>query len=240
MKIGLTIFSALFISSLFAKAQCEMCSSIPGEIIDYCYTEAGLDGRCASFTESSVTFHYEDKARKKPTILKFMLPENHGAPSSSYLLGLATDKKLKLTAADLLFIEHAITSWNEVDGVSRWAPSVVNSGYTILPSGLAYKVIKAGQGKTPVSGNSVTVHYTGYLSDGKKFDNSLDRKQTYRFVLGKGQVIKGWEEGVALMPIGSRYLLRVPAELAAGSRGEVDMVPSNATLYFDVQLLAAE
>jgi hypothetical protein len=240
MKQGFGIFSLVLALGLKADAQCDGCTAISGEIVDYCYQEAGLPGHCASFSASSPSFHYENKARKKLPLLQFPLPENGAAPSISYLTGLATDKKLKLSATDLLFVEHAVMAWRMTDGVSRWDASVVNSGFTILPSGLAYKILQAGSGNPPTAGKTVSVHYTGYLPDGKKFDSSLDRKQSFRFALGKGQVIKGLDEGVAVMPTGSRYLFRIPPDLATGSRGEEDGIPPHVTLFFDVQLLAVD
>lgn len=240
MKQGIWVVLLLLSLGLRAAGQCEGCTAIEGEIVDYCYQDASLPGYCASFSTASPHFHFENKARKKPVVLQFPLPDAGANPSIAYLTGLATDKKLKLSATELLFMEHAITAWRVTDGVSRWDPLVVNSGFTILPSGLAYKVLQAGSGKTPTVGKTVSVHYTGYFPDGKKFDSSLDRKHSYSFALGKGQVIKGWDEGIALMQVGSRFLFRIPPELTHGSQGVGETIPPNATLFFDVQLLAVD
>ena len=240
MKQGFWVVSLVLLLVFRVQGQCDGCTAIDGEIVDFCFQDASLPGYCASFSASSPSFHFENKARKKPAIRSFPLPEAGANPSIAYLAGLATDKKSKLSATELLFIEHAILAWRATDGVNRWDPAVVNSGFTILPSGLAYKVLQAGSGESPAVGKSVGVHYTGYFPDGKKFDSSLDRKQCYHFALGKGQVIKGWDEGVALMRVGSRYLFRIPPELAYGKQGAGSTIPPNATLFFDVQLMAVE
>jgi FKBP-type peptidyl-prolyl cis-trans isomerase len=94
-----------------------------------------------------------------------------------------------------------------------------------------------GNGATAVAGKPVKVHYTGWLTDGKKFDSSVDRGQPFGFTLGAGQVIKGWDEGVAGMKVGGKRQLRIPPELGYGSRGAGSVIPPNATLIFDVELL---
>ncbi len=104
-------------------------------------------------------------------------------------------------------------------------------------SGLKYIVLKKGSGKKSVAGKVAEVHYTGWLLDGKKFDSSRDRGETFEFTLGAKQVIKGWDEGVALMQIGDEYRLILPPELAYGENGAGEIIPANATLVFDVELI---
>ena len=104
------------------------------------------------------------------------------------------------------------------------------------PSGLQYIETQLGTGAEAATGQSVTVHYTGWLTDGKKFDSSRDRGQPFRFGLGAGQVIKGWDEGVAGMKVGGRRKLIIPASLGYGERG-VGPIPAGATLVFAVELL---
>jgi peptidylprolyl isomerase len=104
-------------------------------------------------------------------------------------------------------------------------------------SGLKYKEIKVGAGATPTQGQTVTVHYTGTLEDGSKFDSSRDRNSPFSFKLGVGQVIKGWDEGLSTMKVGGRRQLVIPPELGYGARGAGGVIPPNAVLIFDVELL---
>lgn len=110
---------------------------------------------------------------------------------------------------------------------------------TKTPSGLAYKDTKVGTGPEAKAGQTATVHYTGWLPDGTKFDSSRDGGQPFNFSLGAGQVIKGWDEGVAGMKVGGRRLLVLPPDLAYGAGGS-GPIPPNATLVFDVELLGVK
>ena len=109
---------------------------------------------------------------------------------------------------------------------------------TVTASGLQYIDIEVGTGASPQTGQTVEVHYTGWLTDGTKFDSSLDRGQPLTFVIGTGQVIAGWDEGVASMKEGGERRLIIPPELAYGETGYPPVIPANAELIFDVELLA--
>jgi FKBP-type peptidyl-prolyl cis-trans isomerase len=118
------------------------------------------------------------------------------------------------------------------------APTKVTGEGVKTDSGLQYWDIKVGTGDEAKNGDKVKVHYTGWFTSGKKFDSSVDAQQPYSFTLGQGNVIKGWDEGVAGMKVGGKRQLRIPPELAYGEQGYKNIVPPNSTLIFDVQLLA--
>ena len=112
-----------------------------------------------------------------------------------------------------------------------------NNQQVTTPSGLKYTDQVIGTGDVAVAGKNVSVHYTGWLENGKKFDSSLDRGQPFSFPLGAGRVIKGWDEGVQGMKVGGKRKLTIPSDLGYGSRGAGGVIPPNATLVFDVELL---
>ena len=105
------------------------------------------------------------------------------------------------------------------------------------PSGLVYEELSVGSGAEAAAGQHVTVHYTGWLTNGTKFDSSKDRGDPFDFDLGAGQVIKGWDEGVAGMKVGGKRKLTIPPSLGYGARGAGGVIPPNATLVFEVELL---
>ncbi len=112
-----------------------------------------------------------------------------------------------------------------------------NENQVTTASGLKYVELAEGTGETPTKGQTVSVHYTGTLENGKKFDSSRDRNSAFEFQIGEGQVIKGWDEGLSTMKPGGRRKLIIPAELGYGARGAGGVIPPNATLIFDVELL---
>lgn len=120
-------------------------------------------------------------------------------------------------------------------------PTKVTGEGTKTPSGLQYWDIRVGTGATAEAGKKVKVDYTGWLTDGKKFDSSVGSGHPFEFLLGTGQVIKGWDEGVAGMKVGGKRQLRIPPDLAYGAQGTPGgPIPANATLIFDVKLLGVE
>ena len=121
------------------------------------------------------------------------------------------------------------------------APSKVTGDGVKTDSGLQYWDIVVGTGKVAKEGDGVRVHYTGWLTNGKKFDSSVDAGRPFTFVLGNGEVIKGWDEGVAGMKVGGKRRLHIPPDLGYGESGTPDgTIPPNSTLIFDVQLLSIQ
>lgn len=108
------------------------------------------------------------------------------------------------------------------------------------PDGLVMEDVKVGTGAEAKAGQMVSVHYTGWLTNGTKFDSSVDRGRPFEFNLGGGQVIKGWDEGVAGMKVGGKRKLTIPPQLGYGARGAGATIPPNSTLVFDVELLGVK
>ena len=120
------------------------------------------------------------------------------------------------------------------------APASASNAPRTTPSGLIIETLAAGSGATAKAGDKVSVHYTGWLTNGTKFDSSRDRNEPFNFNLGAGQVIPGWDEGVAGMQPGGKRRLTVPAHLAYGPRGAGGVIPPDAVLIFEVELLAIQ
>src|SRR5262245_1412623 len=119
-------------------------------------------------------------------------------------------------------------------------PTKVSGKPNTTSSGLEYWEIKKGTGAPALAGKEVSVNYTGWLTNGKQFDSSLDAGEPIKFTLGVGQVIKGWDEGIAGMKVGGKRQLRIPPALGYGARGAAPDIPPNATLVFDVELMAVK
>lgn len=122
-------------------------------------------------------------------------------------------------------------------GATGEMPDIENMEMMTTNTGLKYYPVQEGKGATPEQGQTAVVHYTGWLTDGKKFDSSLDRGQPFEFPVGQGRVIRGWDEGVAAMKVGGKRVLVLPPELAYGDRGAGGVIPPGATLVFEVELL---
>lgn len=119
-------------------------------------------------------------------------------------------------------------------------PPPVNGQPQPTPNGLQFIEVVPGTGDEARAGQQVTVHYTGWLTNGTKFDSSRDRGDPFAFALGRGQVIRGWDEGVAGMRVGGQRRLIIPPDLGYGARGAGGVIPPNATLIFDVELLKVQ
>lgn len=125
-------------------------------------------------------------------------------------------------------------------GATAVTEKIVLKNPITTPSGLKYEDTKVGTGASPQTGQRVTVHYTGTLVDGTKFDSSRDRGTPFTFVIGTGSVIKGWDEGVATMKVGGKRNLLIPAALAYGARSPGAGIPPNSDLLFEVELLSIQ
>ena len=129
-------------------------------------------------------------------------------------------------------------------GVLALSESADAQNVVTTPSGLKYIDLKVGTGASPRTGQTCVMHYTGWLYEdgkkGQKFDSSVDRGEPFEFPIGMGQVIRGWDEGVATMKVGGKRTLIIPPDLGYGARGAGGVIPPNATLLFDVELLAVK
>jgi len=211
--------------SYTAIGQCDNCVKVANTKTDYCYTNPMFPKQCAQFIDKA-TFFYVQRAGK---IVKVNLDAEKDL---KYLASLAADKVLKPSAVEILFIQEALKSWSEVERTL---------GFTFTETGLGFKILKEGTGNLPEIGKRVLVHYSGFLENGQKFDSSVDRGQPFSFLLGQGQVIKGWDEGIAKLKIGTKAILKIPAYLGYGSRGAGNgLIPPDATLYFEVELLGIQ
>jgi FKBP-type peptidyl-prolyl cis-trans isomerase len=139
------------------------------------------------------------------------------------MIDLAKEKKLKLSGLDIIFIVDALKAWKKAER---------DIGMHYTETGLGIKIIKQGEGQL------VTVHYTGSLENGNPFDSSYDRGQPISFTAGQGRVIKGWDEAITKLNAGTIALLKIPPDLAYGSRGAGNVIPPGATLYFEIEVIS--
>ena len=194
--------------------------------VDFCYKNDNFPKQCAQFTEKGSHFYINGK--KKPLSLTI---KADSAELTPYLLSLANNKKLKLKTPAILFIGEALQAW---------ATEKPKIGFEFEESGLGIKILEEGTGELPTVGKKVKVHYSGYLdlAQTKKFDSSVDRGQPFSFPLGAGRVIKGWDEGIAKLKIGTKAILWIPSDMGYGARGS-GPIPPNSTLFFVVEVLGS-
>lgn len=148
-------------------------------------------------------------------------------------LAMGSQGNAVIPANSTLLMEIELTDVKE----PQVATKVDEKDYKTTDSGIKYYDLKEGTGETPKEGQTVVVHYTGWLQDGTQFDSSIDRGEPFSFVLGKGEVIKGWDEGVSTMKVGGKRQLVIPPALGYGDSGAGSVIPPGATLVFEVELL---
>ncbi len=134
--------------------------------------------------------------------------------------------------------DDPLTLSEQYDAIDKYIDKNNIDGVVTTASGLRYAITKEGSGAFPRVNEVVTLNYEGKLLSGKKFDSSYDRGQTFEFTLGVGKVIKGWDEGIALLPVGSEAILLIPSNLGYGTRGAGEDIGPNQVLIFKVELLA--
>jgi len=149
------------------------------------------------------------------------------------------DMKTHIRHLGLLLIATAVAALSPACTKKSDAPAGASQGVTTVTE-LKIEELKVGTGAEAVPGKQIQVHYTGTLTDGKKFDSSVDRGQPFKFTLGAGQVIQGWEKGFAGMKEGGKRKLTIPSQLGYGDRGAGNVIPPNATLVFEVELIKVE
>ena len=225
MKTRILIFAVLITALPLSTlvAQCDTTRN--GKYTDYCFTDE-------LFPEVQMAYKLDEENQllingKKEKVIPAYSAEKYES-TMAWMLALANDKKLKLSAKEMVFIMASEEDWSVAQR---------SIGFEFEESGLGIKVISLGDGEMPEKGKDIKVHYTGYLEDGTKFDSSVDRGQPFSFPLGKGRVIKGWDEGVAKLPIGTKAVLLIPSDLGYGSRGAGGVIPPNATLFFEIEVI---
>ncbi|MGB3466763.1 MAG: FKBP-type peptidyl-prolyl cis-trans isomerase [Cyclobacteriaceae bacterium] len=220
MKKYVLLVLVCLASSAMLYGQCDDCKMPADDVNDYCFFDDSFPSMCAQFGAKSKTFKLRGEKKFKN------LPIGK-VNDMKYLKALASDKKLKLSNLELLFV---------IEGLKQWEIEERKFGYKYEPSGLGIKIIEEGDGDLPEKGKIVEVNYAGYLEDGTKFDSSFDKNETLKFPLGQGRVITGWDEGISKLKKGTTAWLRVPSELGYGQRG-LGPIPPNATLYFKIEVI---
>ncbi len=214
------VFFTCFTMSIFA--QCEVCETAKTEKM-YCYSNENFKNYCGTFTDGVSSFKLTKK--KKTKHINFTAKAEF-----KDFLALVNDKKLKLSAADLLFIQEALKTWETEQR---------ELGQVYTDSGLGIKILKKGTGVVPKAGQNISVHYTGFLTNGETFDSSVKRGKPFKFQLGKGQVIKGWDEAFATLNVGSKALIKIPPKLGYGAR-QRGPIPANSIMFFEVELIGVD
>lgn len=248
------LFLLGFVCAVALQAQCEGCTQAEGFEADHCFTHSSMPGYCAQFKLDESFFYLQKKEGKEG--MKLSLPDSMDMGT---LHTFMSDKANKIKkSADALFVLKALESWNMksetllAEQAAKMAKAAAEKAASELfteanlnevqyeqkyPSGLKMHIIEQGGGTMPKAGQTVSVHYRGYLLTGKVFDESYKRGNPIVFPVGTGRVIRGWDESIMKLNVGSRALIYLPAEIAYGDRGAGADIPPGATLVFDVVLM---
>jgi len=209
--------------TLTAQAQdCKRCPKANSEA-DYCYKNSLFPNQCARFSATSDFFYVYNQKRK---ILKLRVPENR----TRYLLKIARNKKLKLASSDILFLDKALYEWENRH---------FTAGFDTTSLGIGLKIMRKGKGTIAEEGKKIRFEYVGKFEDGHIFDSSLEQKIPHEGMLGAGKLIRGLDEGLVGLRVGTKAVLRIPPHLAYGNRS-YGKIPAGATLYYEVFILHVE
>ena len=208
---------------------------------DYTHTNEQFGDMSAEFTAMEKTFTMKLGSKE----LMLMKPASYQMPDMlAFIDKVNQSLDDPMTAKQLLFAIDALQNWQMKEpqlANTKVIDEYVNEkGFQKHESGVYYKVEKQGEGAKPEAGQTVTVHYKGYLPDGTKFDSSYDRDKPFSFQLGQGRVIQGWDKGIPIFNVGGKGTLLVPSELGYGQRGAGAKIPPNAVLLFDIEVIDVE
>jgi FKBP-type peptidyl-prolyl cis-trans isomerase len=192
---------------------------------DYTYSNPLLRGFQATFRKADSTFTVTPE---RGSSVRLALPVGRGLNDYA---GIAKEGGNRLTATDMVLV---------LDALAKWDSAKVFIGFTLLPSGLGYRVGEPGSGPQVMETDSVHVHYRGMLINGRVFDSSFERNQPFTVRLGKGRVIQGWEKGIPLFRVGGKGQLLIPPGMGYGARGAGAAIPPNSYLIFDIEVLSVD
>lgn len=248
-----TVFFSL-LSAISFSLSAQQCPEISGFRQDFCLESKFMKGAIAEFQLNADHFYIQT-----PHLTQFTRVTAQAANQDmmTYMYQIANQNDRNFNATDMVFIQEALTAYQTyqieaknkalaeyIKGVTANKRTAENLATVATvnktASGLGYEIVSKGTGIHAQAGKKVKVHYRGYLTNGNIFDASFDRGQPFEFNLGRGQVIKGWDEGIAMLNVGDHAILRIPAELGYGARGAGASIPPNSELIFEVVLLGVE
>ncbi len=201
---------------------CQNCPKT-NEKTDFCYKNTDFPKQCARFSQTADLFYVYNQKQK---VIKLRIPEN----PTPYLIQLAENKKLKFAISDILFIQKALDYWEN---------RPFTEGFDTTKLGIGIKIIQEGKGKIAQKNQKIRFRYIGKFEDGHIFDSSLERKTPYEGILGEGKLIKGLDEGLVGLQVGTKALLKIPPKLGYGEQS-YGKIPAGTTLYYEIFILQVE